>query len=372
MLFTFKEKESLLYNLCLFPKLLYITEADFSRLNEVLEDQLTDTFVHHEAYVAFVKAAQSDLEPYKDPLLGFYADEAISNYDFPMLLFRTYSFFGYDTYRDYLNAIMDDDEATLQKNLIHALLTVEQTETGLSDADAAIEADTIRTDREKLMQLIRSTPTTENHRWILMLLIDSPKAYLEVYRDLLDTIKPIFDKHFADHHDRFTHYKETVVKPLETEGLDAFTTLTQGMVPADVIETDLPFITSIVEPYRFSILRFGPDKCILFGLEMQTGFARIAEFEQDSRKNRAKVFKTLSDETRYEVLRLLARGMTSTKEIANTLGVSSATITYHINAFLTAKVIRVDKAKQAKYLIDFDRLNTLWHDFLDDLKPDNV
>lgn len=367
MRFTFKEQASYLYNLCLFPKLLYVTEEDFSRLNEVLEDQIDETFAHHTSYVSFVKAAQADLEPYKDPLLGFYADEAISNYDFPVLLFRAFSFFDYASYQDYLQAIMQHDEDTLKIRLITALLTVEQTELGLSDDDALNEAQGILTDREKLTQLIRQTPTTENHRWILMLLIDNPKEYLAVYQELLDTIKPIFDRHFHDHQTRFEQYKKSVVTPLETEGLDAFSALTHGIVPIEVLENDLPFIVSIIEPYRFSILRFGPDRCILFGLEMETGFSHIAQFEQDSRKNRAKVFKTLSDETRYEVLRLLAKGMTSTKEIANALDVSSATITYHINAFLTAKVIQVDKAKEAKYRIDFDRLNTLWQDFLNDL-----
>ena len=368
MKIKFNEKATYLYDFCMFPKLLYVDPDELYKLNDVIGDEVMNTFTDHESHIEFVKNAKKDLEPYKDPLLGFYADEAISNYDFPSLLFRSYSFLNYDTYKDYLKMIMQDDEETIKTNLIYGLITVENNDDDISDAKARIDAEYLRDHREELLKLIRQTPTTENHRWILMLLIENPIDYLEVYIDLLEKIEPIFNKYYQEHAKKLDHFKDDVIASLQKGSVEAFESLTYNIVPSDVLEDTNIVITSIVNPYRFSIMSFGDDKTILWGLDMKAGFKKIAEFEQDSRKNRAKVFKTLSDETRYEVLRLLANGITSTKEIATSIGVSSATVTYHINAFLTAKVIKVVKSKKAKYVVDYERLENLWQDFLKDLK----
>lgn len=80
------------------------------------------------------------------------------------------------------------------------------------------------------------------------------------------------------------------------------------------------------------------------------------------------MFKTLGDETRYDVLRLIASGVTQTKSIASALNVSSATVTYHVNAFLTAGIIQTPKSKKARYVVNYERLNAYWDKFLEDLK----
>lgn len=367
MKFKFEENASYLYDLCMFPKLLYVVPEEIYKLNTVLEDEVMNTFLDHDAHIRFVESAQKDLEPYKDPLLGFYSDEPISNYDFPSLLFRSYSFMNYSDYGDYLKTIMEDDELTIKKNLVYALLTVEQDDDS-NDEEAKLEAERLLSNRDDLMNLIRKTTTTENHRWILMLLIENPKDYLEVYANLINQIKPIFDKYLAQHKEKITTFQETIMQPLISNTDTAFEELTYGIVPKDVLDDNNIVMTSFVNPYRFSIMTFGETRVILWGLDMKAGFKKIAEFEQNSRKNRSKVFKTLSDETRYEVLRHIASGITSTKAIATSLGVSSATVTYHLNAFLTAKVIKVTKTKNAKYVVDYDRLENFWKDFMNDLK----
>ncbi len=368
MSFTLDEKASYLYDFFMFPKLLYVDPDEIYKLNDILGDEIMNTFIDHQSHIDFVKAAKKDLEPHKDPLLGFYSDEGIGNYDFPMLLFRSYSFLGHKHYEDYLRTMLLDDENTIKQNLIYAILTVEGDHDDAADTEARAEAKRLLHQRDALQKLIRATPTTEKYRWNLMLLIDYPKDYLNVYLTLLKTIEPIFNDYHTAHQAKLDAFKKDTVSPLEAKGAEAFDELTHGIVPSDVLEQDNLLITSFVNPYRFSIMRFGEDRAIVWGLDMKHGFQKIAEFEQNSRKNRAKVFKTLSDETRYEVLRLIAAGITSTKAIATEIGVSSATVTYHINAFLTAKVIKAERSKSARYRIDYDRLESLWHDFMSDVK----
>ncbi len=367
MRFNFHETASMLYDFFMFPKLLYVNPDEIHKLNDVLGDDVASTFVDHESHRTFIKAAREDLEPYKDPLLGFYADDVLSNYDFPSLLFRSYSFLSYASYKDYVQAIMADDEIAIKKNLIYALIKVESSDDEISDAQARAEAEALCDNRDALLKLVRQTPTTENHRWILMLLIENPKEYLDVYVNLLNTIEPIFTRYYEEHRNKIERFKKDTIQPLQHDGVSAFASLTHGIIPSEVLHEENHVITSFVNPYRFGILTYGEDVVMVWGLDMNTGFKNIADFTQDTPKNRARIFKTLSDETRYDVLRHIARGVTSTKAIATALGVSSTTVTFHINAFLTAKIIKAVKSPEAKYVIDYDRLESFWQAFMNDL-----
>ncbi len=345
-----------------------MTDEDHKRFSEFFFNNIEQQDFDLESYEQFIKDAQEDLKAFEDPLLGFYADEAISNYDFPVLLMRAYSIRGFGDTDSYLTHIMKDDEARIKENLIAAILTIEASENKIDNNTARITAKTMLEDREALTRLIRSTPTTENYRWILMLLIDSPKEYLDVFRKLQQDIEPVFNKYLKQYQEKLEQFEDTVVRPLTDNPKESFTTLTRDIIPLDILEEENLLITSFVNQTRFSVLNFDDDRYILYGLEMMYGFKRLADFELNNRESRAKVFKALSDSTRNEVLRHLARGITSTKDIANSIGISSATVTYHINAFLQTKIIKSPKTKDMKFIVDFDRLESFWKDFINDLK----
>ncbi len=365
MKFTFLKKESLLYDLFMFPKLALITEEDIKKANEPLHDNDSAKVLDDPDHIAFVKKAKADLEAFHDPLLGFYADEMASSYDFPYLLFNAYSLRNFHTHEDYLDHIMNEPEDTIKRKLLHSLLTVEESGgTPITDK----EVDTLLNSKEKLLNQIRNITTTENYKWTLLILIENPLKYLELFRGLLDDIKPFFDTYKNQHMGEIEQFEDTIIKELNRGQEDAFNALTHQMIPAETLEEENLVFTSFVHPYSFSIQTFGGERFMFFGLRMKKGFEEVAKFQQNVRQNRAKVFKTLSDNTRYEVLRHIARGITSTKDIASSLGVSSATITYHINAFITANIVRIPKSKKQRYEVDFERLETFWNEFMDDLK----
>jgi DNA-binding transcriptional ArsR family regulator len=101
---------------------------------------------------------------------------------------------------------------------------------------------------------------------------------------------------------------------------------------------------------------------------MEKSFEKIQELHENKMIQRVKIFKSLGDQTRYETLRLLAQGITSIKDIASQLNVSSATISYHINEFLTSGVVIIsrDKNKKAGYIVDYHRIEEV----IENLKKD--
>ena len=101
---------------------------------------------------------------------------------------------------------------------------------------------------------------------------------------------------------------------------------------------------------------------------MEEAFKRMKEINENKTLERVQIFKNLGDKTRYEVLKLIAAGETSTKVIAKTLGVSSATISYHINNLLTSKVIKMDKSNDKfGYVVDYELLEDTMEEFRKDM-----
>lgn len=365
MNFTFHKDESILYDLFMFPKLALITEEEIAKVNEPLHGNNPFDTLDDPDHVDFVEKAKEDLEPFHDPLLGFYADEMTSSYDFPYLLFKAYSIKGYTSHNEYLSHILNDSEINVKKRLLNAILSTEEDESLVISKE---RIDELLNNKDELLKLFRAIPTTENYKWILLMLIENPIKYLELYQNLINSIKPYFDDYVKRHDQEISHFDSDIIHTLNEKKEEGFHQLTQGLVPSDVLDEENSIFTSFVHPYTFAKTSLGNEKILLIGLRMKKGFQKVAEFQESLRKNRTKVFKTLSDNTRYEVLRLIASGVTSTKKIAENVGVSSATITYHINAFLTTKVIKIPKSKSIKYVVDFEMLETYWQDFINDLK----
>ena len=366
MKFTYHKEESVLYDLFMFPKLALITEEEIAKVNEPLHGNNPFETLEDPDHVDFVEKAKQDLEAFRDPLLGFYADEMTSSYDFPYLLFKAYSIKGFSSHTDYFTHILKNDEPAIKKRLLEAILSIED-----DDASAIPneKIETLLNNKDQLLKLFRAITTTENYKWTLLMLIENPVKYLELYQTLIDSIKPYFDHYVKTHHQEIIQFEQEIIQSLKEDQEEAFKQLTQGLLPSEVLDEENRIFTSFVHPYTFSKTSFGQEKVLLIGLRMEKGFKKVSEFQETLRENRTKVFKTLSDNTRYEVLRCIANGVTSTKKIAESLGVSSATITYHINAFLTTKVVKIPKSKSLKYEVDFERLETYWQDFMNDLKP---
>jgi DNA-binding transcriptional ArsR family regulator len=112
--------------------------------------------------------------------------------------------------------------------------------------------------------------------------------------------------------------------------------------------------------FAISISGEGRYNYIAWGLRMEEAFKRIKEINENKISERLKIFKNLGDRTRYEVVRLIASGVTFTKEIAKALGVTSATISYHINNLLQSKIIKIDRTENRYgYVVDHKLLEEI-------------
>ncbi len=368
MKFKFHSKESRLFDIMQLPRLLF-TSLDVT--DESKEDFQATTLlkqIKDDRYKENIKNAQKSLAPHQDTIRKFYADEFMSAYDLFLLLVYTYPILGHDTINGYFNSILNDSENTIKRNLITSMLAVEQTFEDIDKAKLTNDAEHLMGHKEELMGVIKDVPTDDLYKWQLLMLLETPKNHIETFKTLLNDIKPIYDTLFKPEEQHALDLASSFEQP-NTSPQDFFEQMTNQLVSANVLPDDyIPLLISVVFPYSFMQKEdWHLKRTLIWGLKMDQGFKLIAKQKDNQAQERIQVFKLLGDKTRYEVLKLIARGTTSTKAIAETLNVSSATISYHINAFFTNNIIRFAKTKKAKYEVNTERLDALWDTFKDDV-----
>lgn len=364
MKFNYYEKESKVYDLLQFPRLLYVTKEQ----SEDEKSLLPINLLNNNDHIKMIEEINSKLKPFKEEINAFYADEFISNYDLFILLTDMYPFFGFESVDAYLDSIVSLDETRIKKDLVLALLDIES-----DDA----EKESLKDKRQELMnkqgdlmQFIKELPTQSSYKWNILMVLENPHKMIGQFRTLLKQLEPMYDEYYQTYKQDIDECKNMLLKAVEEDPRESFIAITKNMVKDNYLKEENKILVSFLFAYSFFTRDTNHESFFIWGTKMEDGFEMISKMHGDRMEKTAKVFKILGDKTRYEVLKLIANGTFSTKVIANQLGVTSATISYHINSFVTNHVIKLNPDSKRKYDVNFEMLNELWGNFISDLKQE--
>lgn len=363
MKFRFYPKESKLYDFLQFPRLLYYREGfDKSKEDTNYQEILI------EDYLSFVSKVEERLKPFAEEIEKFYMKEYLSDYDFIDLISKVTGIFGFKDEKDYLNMLLSLDEYEVKRGIIYSIMLIND---GYPDDldEAMKKADEISLDYNDMIEFIKELPIEAGSKWNFFLIVEEPLKYIEMYVKLMEKLLPIFDEIYNSFEDEVKDYGEYLVNFLNEKGAEGLEEITYSIVNIKLLDDEyMNILISLIYPYALSIVTTSKVNYTAWGLRMEEAFKRMKEINENKTLERVQIFKNLGDKTRYEVLKLIAAGETSTKVIAKTLGVSSATISYHINNFLTSKVIKMDKNNDKfGYVVDYELLEDTIEEFKKDL-----
>jgi DNA-binding transcriptional ArsR family regulator len=193
---------------------------------------------------------------------------------------------------------------------------------------------------------------------------------MKKYVDLMFKLVPIFEELYFSYENEVKTYGQNLADSLNKKGAEGLDDISYSILNIDILGgAEINIIISVMFSYAISIVTIAGGTYVAWGLKMEEAFRAMKEINENKTNERVQIFKNLGDKTRYEVLKLIASGETSTKEIAKTLGVSSATISYHINNFLTSKVIKLDRTNNKyRYAVDYELLEKTIKAFKEDLR----
>jgi len=366
MKFKFYRKESKLYDLLQFPRIVFLfhNEEAYGEEGNIFPIEKLE----NENYVEITRRMYKKLLPLKEDIHVFYANEFLSSYDFFALLTFLYSIFGYETVDEYIDGILEKSDQELKKDLLYALLTSDT-----EDEDHEVlkkKASELVSQQGKLMEFVKDLPTESSYKWNVLMFLEDPKKMIKQFYTLMKQIEPIFEGFYQEFKEKVEECTQYLDDLFSENTVENFKKITKFMVSEDIMEEENAMLVSFVFAYSFVDKTADYGSFFVWGLEMEEGFEFVSKRYGNQIEKRTKIFKILGDKTRYEVLKLLASGVTSTKVIAKQLGVTSATISYHINSFVTNNVVKLSKSSKHKYDVDFSVLDDLWTNFMADLKKD--
>lgn len=369
MNFKFYFTESRIYDFLEFPRLIYNKE-DFEGYKN---DQNYDELIVDD-HLDFITKAEDKLRPYSKDIEMFYMKQYLNKYDFIAFISNVYSIFNYKSETDYLNMLLTLNEHDIKRCIIYSLIAEDQEYNDYSD-EAMKKSEEISSNNKEIISFIKDLPIDAGCKWNLFLIVENPLKYIRMYFELMTKLLPIFDDIYAPFEEKINVYGKYLVDYLNKNGPQSLGEITNSILDYNILENEATnILISVIFSYAISIVPSVDIKHIVWGLRIEEAFRKMKEINENKTIERVQIFKNLGDKTRYEVLKLIASGQTSTKVIAEALGVSSATISYHINTFLTSKVIKMDKKdNKIGYVVDYKLLDETIESFKEDLNfPENL
>lgn len=320
-------------------------------------------------YIKFVEEIIEKLEPHKKDIENYYAGSFIESYSFVNLSTKADEILFYENEENFLDFLLTLDEKEINERIVLSLLK-EYEETDIDNERNLTRMREICREKESILDYIKGLSLDSSIKWNLYLSTSDPVKHMKGYVELMRQIYPIFSEVYEHYESEIRVYGELLEKTILENGSEGIKELTYHILDKDIIGTDeICIIVSLVLSYSL-LLNVLNDKSILtWGLRMGDAFKQMKEISEDRLNKRVQIFKNLGDKTRYEVLKYIAAGETSTKLIAEALNVSSATVSYHISNFLTSNVIKVDRSKQKYgYIVDYELIEQTIKEFREDLR----
>lgn len=364
MNFKFYTIESRIFDFLEFPSLIF-ARARYEKSKE--EDDLKIPYFAD--YLDLLNRVEVKLEPYVKDIEFFYMKNIHGEYDFIGLISSVYMIFGHNSEKEYLDMLLGLSEKDINKSIAYSIISDNENSLDYSE-EIMSRAEALSLSKSELIALIKDLPTDAAAKWNLFLTIEEPVKYMKIYVDLMYKILPIFTDFYKQYEEEVGKYGQYLAEFLNEKGTKGLEEKTYSILDSKVINDDdnRIFISAVLQ-YAIAVMGVGRNSYIAWGLRMEEAFKRIKEVNENKINERVQVFKNLGDKTRYEVVRLIASGETSTKEIAQALGVSSATISYHINNLLQSKIIKIDRAESRySYVVDHETLEKTINGLMQDLK----
>lgn len=335
---NFLRQESRLLDLLKFGKLLFLTEAE-----KEFDDQ----------YQTWIKDIQTKLESFRTQIQAFYLKDEYATQDLSHLLFNAFPIQGFDQ-KGYFKHLLSQNAETLKAKLYEALVISNQEK---------VES------HPNPIVFIQGLDLDNTYKWQLLWMIENPLQTIQSFTQLINQLEPLFNTYYEVVKYLVDTLGEQMTHELHKEGSSVIESWSQGRIKGVAIgDQTINLLISGLFQYEVMINPKKEHINLVWGLKMKQAFDHMNQAVENQLSERVTVFKNLGDKTRYEVIKWISTGLTSVKEIAANIGVSSATISYHINELLKSKIITLgNQNKKFSYVVDYDYLTEIIEDMKIDL-----
>ena len=316
----FKQEQMEFVNQLLYPILILKKNRDEERPSTQLEQQLEDI-------VEEMRHMSVPLETYMDKILYFYKDDVLR-----MFFINVKTLLRYRSFDEYVEFLQSMDEVLIKKQLMTSIVKQDEEELVVED-----KVEELVGNQFAFLDFLKYLPIDDTLRWNYFTIMSQPKKFVEDFISLHQMIKPIFDKVYAEYlpilEKSYTEFEATI-REHPTILAEAFTG-TKEIKEIDWTSDDI----SVIPTLLLSDFFFQDSEILLLGAKSLEVIQHFIQTRLDKQQERINVFKNLGDKTRYQIFCEIAKGTKSVKKIAEQLGITSATVSYHINELVLSNLV---------------------------------
>lgn len=316
----FKQEQMEFVNQLLYPILILKKNRDEERPSTQLEQQLEDI-------VEEMRHMSVPLETYMDKILYFYKNDVLR-----MFFINVKTLLRYRSFDEYVEFLQSMDEVLIKKQLMTSIVKQDEEELVVED-----KVEELVGNQFAFLDFLKYLPIDDTLRWNYFTIMSQPKKFVEDFISLHQTIKPIFDKVYAEYlpilEKSYTEFEATI-REHPTILAEAFTG-TKEIEEIDWTSDDI----SVIPTLLLSDFFFQDSEILLLGAKSLEVIQHFIQTRLDKQQERINVFKNLGDKTRYQIFCEIAKGTKSVKKIAEQLGITSATVSYHINELVLSNLV---------------------------------
>ena len=316
----FKQEQMEFVNQLLYPILILKKDRDEERPSSPLEEQL-------EVIVEEMRQMSVPLESYKDNILYFYKDDALR-----MFFVNVKNVLRYYSFEEYAKVLHSMDEEKIKKQLMTAIVKQDEEEASVEDKVTELLGNQFA-----FLDFLKNLPIDDTVRWNYFTIMSQPKRFIEDFISLHQTLKPIFEKVYAE----YLPILEKSYQEFETTIQEHPTILAEAFSGTKVIE-EIDWASdeiAVIPILLLSDFFFQDSEILILGAKSLEVIQHVIQTRLDKQQERINVFKNLGDKTRYQIFCEIAKGTKSVKGIAEQLGITSATVSYHINELVLSNLV---------------------------------
>lgn len=316
----FKQEQMEFVNQLLYPILILKKDRDEERPSSLLEEQL-------EVIVEEMRQMSVPLEPYKDNILYFYKDDALR-----MFFVNVKNVLRYHSFEEYAKVLHSMDEEKIKKQLMTAIVKQDEEEASVEDKVTELLGNQFA-----FLDFLKNLPIDDTVRWNYFTIMSQSKKFVEDFISLHQILKPIFEKVYAE----YLPILEKSYEEFETTIQEHPTILAEAFSGTKVIE-EIDWASdeiAVVPTLLLSDFFFQDSEILILGAKSLEVIQHVIQTRLDKQQERINVFKNLGDKTRYQIFCEIAKGSKSVKGIAEQLGITSATVSYHINELVLSNLV---------------------------------
>lgn len=223
----------------------------------------------------------------------------------------------------------------------------------------------LRENKEKSMEILKSTSKSieflnsldiENDlKWILLDFFTQPLTIISEYINFLESYIPHLNHVLDKNKDILNKFDSYLEKNIAIEGVNFIKKASSSFYDLSEFEdSEEIYVTSMFFNYP-SFMYLESEKALfyLIGFDFEKTINKLSG-DTELEKN-INIFKNLSDKTRIKILELIKTETLFGQEIAEKVGISMATVSYHMDYLLTSGLVSIErKGRKTYYVLNKD------------------